>query len=51
MNPKLRQKAKNNFEKDVFPLIIKTGFGKTMENERKNRKEKKLFSNRNKLSY
>ena len=51
MNPKLRQKAKYNFEKDIFPLIINTGFGKTMENERKNRKEKKLFSNRSKLSY
>ena len=32
MNAKLRQKAKNNFDKDFFELINNEVFGKTMEN-------------------
>ena len=36
MNTKLRQKAKNNFKKDVLKLR-NVFFGKTMKNERKHR--------------
>ena len=46
MNPKLRAKAENNFEKDFFQMMNNIVFEKTMENVRKHSNIKFLTTER-----